>query len=443
MRDVDENEVRERLLDLAGDVGLPSRLERPTIRRARRRRAVTGAATAVVVVALLGGSYTGMRAVLSGPSTLGTEPSPTPSQVPPGTDEPFVGIWPETTWAGLASGQAAIDDGHQPWRVDAEMTASAFAVGPLGWDPTDVTTETVSRAANETVVAVANTRLPEGLETRVVMRQLGRTGANAVWSVVRAETDAITIDIVPEMIRPGDHLGLAVTLSPSIGEGRVVASLLDGPILADAVSGTLTRVDDRAIGEVPIPASDDGTLTLLVRAIDPDRTTLAAVAFALPVETAADPSPSRDADIADADVTGVPSVVAATAERIHDAALARDFDTLAALMDPDIFVYNFDDGSNPIPAWREDPEVLDTAAAILEMPPAAVDVEGMGRFYIWPYLMEADLTDPTPAHLRDLDRLGIGAEELREMLRHFGGYVGPRLAIDETGLWRNFVLGGD
>ena len=40
------------------------------------------------------------------------------------------------------------------------------------------------------------------------------------------------------------------------------------------------------------------------------------------------------------------------------------------LLDPNTFVYNFDDGSDPIPAWRQDPSVLDLMVAVLELPAA-------------------------------------------------------------------------
>ena len=35
------------------------------------------------------------------------------------------------------------------------------------------------------------------------------------------------------------------------------------------------------------------------------------------------------------------------AQRIYDAAQAQDFDALAQLLDPNTFVYNLDDGSDP------------------------------------------------------------------------------------------------
>jgi hypothetical protein len=331
MRDLDETEVRARLSDLAGGVDLRPPLERPTIRRARRRRAANAAMTALVVVALLGGSYAGMRAVLGGRgTTIGVEPSATPTPIPsptpttsPTTEPAFVGVWPETDAEALAEAQRAADEAHQPMRTDAAGTATLFATNLLNWPLESVVVVGTGVEGDTTVVEIRNDAFDEGRSPVVVyLRQLGDAGPGGVWSVV------------------------------------------------------------------------------------------------------------------------IPPDVAETAARIHEAALARDFDALAALMDPNIFVYNLDDGSDPIPAWREDPSILDTIALVLELPSVAIDVEGMGRFHIWPYLAHAELSDPTPDQLRDLERLGIDAGELRDMV-DFGAYIGPRLAIDQTGLWRNFVQGGD
>jgi hypothetical protein len=38
--------------------------------------------------------------------------------------------------------------------------------------------------------------------------------------------------------------------------------------------------------------------------------------------------------------------------------------------------------------------------------------------------------------------LGFTRREVDAMIE-YGSYLGPRLAIDENGLWRNYVTGGD
>jgi hypothetical protein len=162
-----------------------------------------------------------------------------------------------------------------------------------------------------------------------------------------------------------------------------------------------------------------------------------------PPTFAKDPSPTPSPIEPAVDVTGVPDETAETALAIHEGVLTLDFDLLESLLDPMIFVYNLDDGSNPIPEWRRDPTALDTIPAILALPPTgAVDAGEFGTLYIWPYLVHSDMSALTDQERADLASLGLSEEEIDDMIRA-GQYLGPRLAIDATGLWRNYVLGGD
>jgi hypothetical protein len=143
-------------------------------------------------------------------------------------------------------------------------------------------------------------------------------------------------------------------------------------------------------------------------------------------------------------VEGVPPEVAATARAIYDAAGAGDVEGLREFLDPNTFAYNFDDGSNPIPAWRQDPSVLDLMVAVLELPAAAPRViEGYGTFTIWPYLIDSDFDALTERERADLASLGYTEGDIQLMIDGGHGYQGPRLAIDETGLWRNFMTVGE
>jgi hypothetical protein len=159
-----------------------------------------------------------------------------------------------------------------------------------------------------------------------------------------------------------------------------------------------------------------------------------------PSASVSEPSPVEPPPV---NVTGVPPATAETARQIYDGVLDLDFQLLESLLDPMTFVYNFDDGSNPIPEWREDPAVLDAIVGILALPPAQpVEIEGYGTFYIWPYLVDADVTDLSARERADLEHLGFSEREIESMIE-FGAYIGPRLAIDADGLWRNYVTGGD
>jgi hypothetical protein len=116
---------------------------------------------------------------------------------------------------------------------------------------------------------------------------------------------------------------------------------------------------------------------------------------------------------------------------------------MRGLMDPNIFAYNFDDGSDPIPAWKQDPSVLDPILTLLRMQPSEPKTfEGYPTMYVWPYLVESDLHDLSASEIADLHTLGFDDAAIDDM-RRFGSYNGPRLVIDENGLWRSYATGGD
>jgi hypothetical protein len=163
------------------------------------------------------------------------------------------------------------------------------------------------------------------------------------------------------------------------------------------------------------------------------------------------PSPTPSASVSDPspviptppNVTGVPPATAETAQQIYAGVLNLDFELLGSLLDPMTFVHNASDGGNPIPEWREDPTVLDGIPMILTLPPSEPRfIEGYGTFYLWPYLVDSDFSNLTEQEREDLAMLGFSERDIEIMVeRNF--YLGPRLAIDENGLWRNYVTGGD
>ncbi len=82
--------------------------------------------------------------------------------------------------------------------------------------------------------------------------------------------------------------------------------------------------------------------------------------------------------------------------------------------------------------------------AVLELPAADPRViEGYGTFTIWPYLIDSDFDALTERERADLASLGYTEEDIQLMIDGGHGYQGPRLAIDETGLWRNFITVGE
>src|SRR4029453_290224 len=83
-------------------------------------------------------------------------------------------------------------------------------------------------------------------------------------------------------------------------------------------------------------------------------------------------------------------------------------------------------------------------AAVLELPAAEPrTIRGYGTLTIWPYLIDTDFDALTERERADLKALGYSAAHIDLMSEGGFGYQGPRLAIDETGLWRSFTTMGE
>jgi hypothetical protein len=431
---MDETRLREQLDRLAGDAGVPDLDDRRVLGRARRRRALTGGSTALLVIAVGAAGFWGMRSVVDRPpTTLGRDPGPTE---PPGvTAEGFPGLWPESDPESLTAAQAAADAGHSPLRTTAEGTAGMFATDLLGWSPDDLIVESTGAGpAGSTVVGLLNRRLVEhSPPIEIALRQLGRGGPAGVWSVVAVSSPLVEVS-EPTLDSAGSTLSGIVRVSSPTGRPRVVEVRLLG--LADPGSG-FVRVEGTGEGasfEIAATPTAGGRATLLVTVPESG---IAVGATAVDVPTpVGEPAPAIHLE-------GAPPDVAVTAQRLLDGVLAHDLDALAELIDPNTFVHDFDDGSDPIPGWREDPTVLDAIPGVLRLPFVIQDIRGYGTFYVWPYLMkEGALDDVTEQERADLHSLGFSDAEIEQM-REFGSYIGPRLAIDADGLWRNYVTGGD
>ena len=437
-----DTQLRNLLHDLATEMPVDVEAASRTLRKVRARRILTAGAGVAIVVALAVVSVSALRS--------GGEPTTTPAVTGPSTSVAFEGLWPETDAEALAVTQAAVDDGHQPLRTTPDGTASLFATNLLGWEPADVSSRAAGPTGSDpegaTVVHAISNRSFGAFVPRVEieLRQLGETGPDGVWSVIGVSTPLIELDDVvvlsPEVptIMPGGLVVSGRVADPSDAAAAIEAHVFDGPSLVPSL-GSLRRelTDLRFDFRVSVEATRDGEAALLLTIPDATGTSLGAVM--VPVET-----PVGDARPPGPNLTGVPPNLAATAQRIYDAAKTKDFEALAELIDPNTFVYNLDHGSDPIPAWRADPSELDVMVAILELPPTSRDIgEGYGTFSFWPYLVNSDLSALLPQERADLSALGYSDQEIELMIDGGAGYQGPRLAIDEDGRWRNFITVGE
>jgi hypothetical protein len=455
MRDMDETRVRQELFELVRDVDVAPGLERRTIKRARRQRVLSATLSVVLAVGLIAGVAIGASSVLSTdrtPTIGGDDETPTP---PPTVT--FQGIWPEVDATGLAETQAQVDDGHQPLRTDPVGTAQLLAVNVFGWPPGEFGTDAVDVRGDGATVFVVNPTFGDPVPPITVeLAQLGRTGSNGVWSVTGvssplievSRTGALDDDSVAVSGRLADTLLDPTRVAYSWAPTGISVEVVTGPSPDSAVSGDTLPLAETWEWTTP-PVNDPAVLWIEV--VDDRGRALGAAAISLPAPFEPVPSPSPSASLSEpspvqppqVDVTVVPRATDETALLIYDGVLDRDFELLASLLDPMTFVYNFDDGSNPIPQWRSDPTVLDPIPAILALGPAAPrEIEGYGTFYIWPYLVDTDFSRLTDREREDLAGLGFSERDI-DAMADYGGYLGPRLAIDENGLWRNYITGGD
>ena len=408
----------------------------PTLRKARGRRVLTAGAGAASVVALVVAS----ASVLS----LGSEPSPAPAVTGP-NPATFAGLWPETDPQALAETQAAVDEGHQPMRTTAQGTATLFATDLLGWMYEGNMISSYDTHGDEGEVVLTNPMFGDDVGVIVVdLRQLGITGPDGAWSVVAVSEPPVSYPPVIRLDEVTEVDAGTVRVSGRVddlhdGAPAVEAHVFDGPALEPSLGAARYELTDRTFAfDVEVGPTPDGRATLLLTMPDDAGESLGAALVSVPTPVGA---PDPEATV---NVEGVSPDVAVTAQRIYEGARAHDLDALAPLLDPNTFAYDFDDGSDPIPAWREDPSVLDLMVAVLELPPAAPrEIEGYGTLTIWPYLIDSDFDVLTERERADLASLGYSQEEIRLMIEGGFGYQGPRLAIDETGLWRSYTTMGE
>ncbi|HJY31871.1 MAG TPA: hypothetical protein VJ573_03140 [Actinomycetota bacterium] len=402
-----------------------------TVRRARGRRLLNASAGVAIAVAIV--------VVSASALPFGEEPTVTPAVTGPNPSATFEGLWPETNPEALAETQAAVEEGHYPLQASPEGIASLLAVDVLGWEPGDDQASNVDVRGSEAEVVISNQTFAASVPPVIIeARQLGRTGPRGVWSVVDVSTALIRLDEVTE-VAPG-KIRIAGRVDDLYdGAPAIEAHVFDGPTLDPSLGTERFELTDRTFAfDVEVSPTPDGRATLLLTMPDAVGASLGAVMVAVPTPVG-EPAP-RDGPNLD----GVPSDVAVTAQLIYDAALAGDVDALAPLLDPNTFAYNFDDGSDPIPAWREDPSVLGPMAAVLELPAAEPrKIRGYGTLTIWPYLIDTDFEALTERERADLGSLGYSEGDIQLMIDGGFGYQGPRLAIDETGLWRSFTTMGE
>lgn len=129
-------------------------------------------------------------------ATPSATPSVTPSAAPAPAEFAYQPLWPFTDTAGVRAWQDAYrTGGHQPWHLDAGMTALSFAGSYLGFTGIDRVVGTPTGSGNETWVAVG-LALPDGRDSTAAVVHLARwgTGTDAPWEVAGTRDTTLTLD---------------------------------------------------------------------------------------------------------------------------------------------------------------------------------------------------------------------------------------------------------
>jgi hypothetical protein len=134
----------------------------------------------------------------------------------------------------------------------------------------------------------------------------------------------------------------------------------------------------------------------------------------------------------------LPEPVSETRSRIMSAAQERDYEALRPLIEPKLFISDYD--SDPVTGWRRSGDKpLETMRVLLEMP-HQVRETNEGTLYQWPRFgpnsVPGDMTEDERRRLRTI----MTEAELRDVILPEYGYTAPRLGILEDGSWWFFVL---
>jgi hypothetical protein len=136
--------------------------------------APAGQSTAVVGAGTTAGPALGALGSLDQANSTASPPA-TPAALPSaaGTERPFAGEGLSDMQATEL--QAAVDGGHQPWRLDQARVATAFVEGRFGW------TEVDSTSLGPLTILVTDRASRQRVALQV--RQPARQGSGGIWVV--------------------------------------------------------------------------------------------------------------------------------------------------------------------------------------------------------------------------------------------------------------------
>ena len=196
-------------------------------------------------------------------------------------------------------------------------------------------------------------------------------------------------------------------------------------LAALALAGCGSEDPDEAAAPEPVTVTETVTETLPPATTAPEEAECSTSALRLTL-------PEQD----------LPPAVADVRERVFDAAVACDYDTLEeiALEEGAGFTFSYGAGTDASEYWRqaeqsgEEPKPMRTLAAILTLP----YTRNESGSYAWP---TAYNESPTEADWQALVDAGLYTQEQIDSFKAGTGYLGYRTAITTDGDWQFFVAG--
>src|SRR5918996_1087745 len=404
----------------AEEMRLDPRVPQSVLRRARRRRAATAALAGAVTVGLAVGAFVGARALLeqtgSGPTELR----------PGGTTEEFYPFIYPPTREELEVTREQVAQGSMPMWTDPEGAAILFAVNVMGWQLEDV--EASVRGDEPVTVVITNRTLNEAagatadLRTLVSLARVPGDGELPMYAVLAAQSENMEL----EPAGPDEEFGAGGRIA---FRGRV-------PFVPEGASVLLT-VDRQPGTPVAVTADQPFELTAHLPAGVGPSTVLS---VALTSSRIATPIAGGTKVSASDPQLALPPRVVETRDAILDAARARHFEALRALIPEEGFTFSFGGDTDPIRYWKR-LESEGHVPGFGDIIPMVLGTEpGFDRgVFVWPAQATED-----PATWDEQDIEALTAIHAREDIRSFqeaGLYLGWRVGIDRVGTWLFFVAG--
>jgi hypothetical protein len=141
----------------------------------------------------------------------------------------FPGVFPDLTRYQAEADQAQVNQGHDPWKLNASMVANVLAVSLLNW-PTTSTTKLISGGGTHDVSAVVRVRsdyVVAGNITVTFSRLEGNTNGG-IWEAIAVTADSMSITSPApfvQLVNPAQVKGTGPAFEGQIGQVIVLDHL--------------------------------------------------------------------------------------------------------------------------------------------------------------------------------------------------------------------------